>query len=96
MALTKQLMEMKCTSIDLHITHKNLFDRERFNAHTVPRMEEAIKGWQGDFWFKSHTLTERLGLKVRFTETGFAKQLADGFTQLAPLGGIIDDGLARL
>ena len=95
-ALNAESLAQKRTSIDLHITHKNLFDRERFNAYTIPRMQALTSGWEDDFWFKSHTLTERLGLKLRFTETGFGKQLAEGFTRLSVLGAVIDDGLAQL
>jgi hypothetical protein len=96
MALTAQVMSLKCTSIDLHIAHKNLFDRDRFNAYTLPLMEALTKDWQGDFTLKKNTLADRVSKFVRFTETGFPKQLADGFTQLAPLGAIIDEGLAHL
>lgn len=95
-ALSAEVWAQKAAPIDLHVTHKNLFDRERFNDYTIPRMEAVTRDWRGDFWFKQHTLTERLGIVVRFTATGFGKQMADGFTQLAALGSIIDDGLARL
>jgi hypothetical protein len=58
-ALTAETLANGATGIDLHITHKNLFDREHFNAYTVPQMEALTKTWQGEVWFKTHTTSER-------------------------------------
>lgn len=84
------------TGIDLHITHKNLFDRDRFNAYATAPMQSLVEAWSGDVWFKSHTISERLGMRVKFTRTNFPKQMAAAFTQLSTLGPIIDAGLAQL
>ena len=86
----------KVAGIDLHIGHKNLFDRDRFNAYATPRMAALVNTWEGDLWFKSHTVSERLGMQVKFTKTNFPKQMAAAFTQLAALGPIIDEALAQL
>ena len=92
--LTQDNLDAKTLSIDLHVCHKNLFDRERFNSHTVDRMEEVVNGWGVDGTRFSRTnLTERLSLPVRFTKTGFGKQIAAALTQMSELAPIIDDGL---
>lgn len=94
--LTASALAGSTTGIDLHVTHKNLFDRDKFNAYATPRMAELVKTWQGEVWFKEHTVSERLGMKVKFTKTNFPQQMAAAFTQLSALGPIIDSGLAQL
>ena len=95
--LTQESLDAKSLSIDLHVCHKNLFDREQFNSHTVERMEEVVIGWGVDGTRFSRTnLTERLSLPVRFTKSGFGKQVAAALTQMSELAPIIDDGLNRL
>jgi hypothetical protein len=89
-------LDNKVFGIDLHITHKNLFDRDKFNAYATPRIEELVKTWQGEIWLKTHTVSERLGMRVKFTKTNFPQQMAMTFTQLATVGPIIDAGLAQL
>ncbi|MYH62448.1 MAG: hypothetical protein F4148_12050 [Caldilineaceae bacterium SB0675_bin_29] len=92
--LTQDNLDSKTLSIDLHVCHKNLFDRERFNSHTVDRMEELVIGWGVEGTRFSRTnLTERLSLPVRFTKTGFGKQIAAALTRMSELAPIIDDGL---
>ncbi len=95
-ALTAETLAQGATGIDLHVTHKNLFDRERFNAYATPRMEALVATWPGEVWFKAHTISERLGMHVKFTKSGFPKQMAAAYRQLAALGPIIDAGLAQL
>ena len=95
--LTQENLDAKSLSIDLHVCHKNLFDRGQFNSHTVERMEEVVNGWGVDGTRFSRTnLTERLSLPVRFTKSGFGKQVAAAITQMSELAPIIDDGLDRL
>ena len=95
--LTQESLDAKTLSIDLHVCHKNLFDRERFNSLTVERMEEVVNGWEVDgIRFSRTNLTERLSLPVRFTKTGFGKQIAAALTQMSDLAPIIDDGLNQL
>ncbi|MCY4078917.1 MAG: hypothetical protein OXF54_01630 [Caldilineaceae bacterium] len=92
--LTQDNLDSKTLSIDLHVCHKNLFDRERFNSHTVDGMEELVIGWGVEGTRFSRTnLTERLSLPVRFTKTGFGKQIAAALTRMSELAPIIDDGL---
>ena len=84
-------------TIDLHVGHKNLFDRVQFNAFTVDRMEEVVTGWGTEgVRFSRTNLSERLSLPVRFTKSGFGKQVAAALTQMSDLAPIIDDGLSRL
>ena len=86
----------KTMQLDLHIGHRNLFDRERFNSLTIDRMAQVVETW-ADVSFSKHNLAERLSLTVSFTKTKFPQQIADGFAQLCTqLGPIIDDGLAKL
>ena len=95
--LTQETLDAKTLAIDLHIGHKNLFDREQFNAFTVDRMEEVANGWGTEgVRFSRTNLSERLSLPVRFTKSGFGKQVAAALTQLSELAPIIDDGLSRL
>ncbi|MBZ0299447.1 MAG: hypothetical protein K8J31_06905 [Anaerolineae bacterium] len=94
--LTAETLQNRATGIDLHITHKNLFDRDRFNAYATPRMKALVESWPDEIWFKEHTVSERLGLSVRFTKTNFPQQMAAAFTRLSALGPIIDAGLAQL
>ena len=95
--LTQENLDAKSLSIDLHVCHKNLFDRERFNVLTIERMEDVVNSWETDgIRFSRTNLTERLSLPVRFTKTGFGKQIAAALTQMSDLAPIIDDGLNQL
>jgi hypothetical protein len=86
----------KTLQLDLHIGHRNLFDREKFNLLTIPAMAEVVETWDSKVKFSKTNLSERLSLKVDFTKTGFAQQIAAGFAQMCSLGLILDDGLAQL
>lgn len=95
--LTQESLDAKTLSIDLHVCHKNLFDREKFNALTIDRLEEVANGWEAEgIRFSRTNLTDRMSLPVRFTKTGFGKQVAAALTQMSELAPIIDDGLNRL
>ncbi len=95
--LTQESLDAKSLSIDLHVCHKNLFDRVQFNDLTVDRMEQIVNGWDAEgIRFSRTNLTERLSLPVRFTKTGFGKQIAAALTQMSELAPVIDDGLSRL
>lgn len=94
--LTAESLQSKMIGIDLHIGHKNLFDREKFNDLTIPHMAALVLTWENELKFSSNTLSSRLSMQMPFTKTGFATQLADAFTQLCSLGSIIDEGLAQL
>ena len=95
--LTGEALATKTLSIDLHVGHRNLFDRERFNALTVERMAEIAEGWNVEgLRFSRTNLSERLSMPVRFTKSGFGKQVAAALTQLSELAPVIDDGLSRL
>lgn len=95
--LTQESLDEKSLSIDLHVCHKNLFNREQFNSHTVERMEELVNAWGVEgIRFSRTNLTERLSLPVRFTKSGFGKQIAAALTQMSELAPIIDDGLDKL
>lgn len=94
--LTAESLASKTIGIDLHIGHKNLFDREKFNDLTISHMAEIVSTWENDLKFSKDTLSSRLNMQVPFTKTGFATQLTTAFTQLCTLGSIIDKGLADL
>lgn len=94
--LTADSLQSKTLGIDLHIGHKNLFDREKFNELTVSAMAEVVSTWQTDIKFSADNLSNRLSLTIPFTKTGFATQVAQALTQLAALSLIIDEGLAQL
>ena len=95
--LTAEALTAKTLSLDLHVGHRNLFDRERFNALTVARMEEIAAGWDVEgLRFSRTNLSERLSMPLRFTKGGFGKQVAAALTQMSELAPVIDDGLARL
>ena len=95
--LTEEALAAKILTIDLHIGHRNLFDRERFNALTVKRIAEVVSGWDVEgMRFSRTNLSERLSLPVRFTKASFGKQVAAALTQLSELAPILDDGLAQL
>ncbi|MXX26193.1 MAG: hypothetical protein F4Z82_12225 [Caldilineaceae bacterium SB0668_bin_21] len=95
--LTQESLDAKTLSIDLHVCHKNLFDREKFNALTIDRLEEVANGWEAEgIRFSRTNLTDRMSLPVRFTKTGFGKQVSAALTQMSELAPIIDDGLNRL
>ena len=60
-------------------------------------MEEVANGWEAEgVRFSRTNLSERLSLPVRFTKSGFGKQVAAALSQLSELAPIIDDGLSRL
>ena len=86
----------KTLQLDLHIGHRNLFDREKFNQLTIPVISEVVGTWDGAVKFSKTNLSERLSLIVKFTKTGFAEQIAAGFAQMCALGPPIDEGLAQL
>ncbi len=95
--LTEEALHAKTLSIDLHVGHRNLFDRQQFNALTVERMAEIVEGWDVEgLRFSRTNLSERLSMPVRFTKSGFGKQVAAALAQMSELAPIIDDGLARL
>lgn len=86
----------KTLQLDLHVGHRNLFDREKFNEFTIPRMAEVTQDWDNVVRFSKTNLSDRLSLNIRFTKTGFAKQVATAFQQLSTLAPIIDEGIAHL
>lgn len=95
--LTEETLAAKRLTIDLHVGHKNLFDRERFNELTVARMAEVVESWEVEgLRFSRTNLSERLSMPVRFTKSGFGKQVAEALTTMRELAPVIDDGLARL
>lgn len=94
--LSAESLEDRILQLDLHIGHRNLFDREKFNTLTIPRMAEVVEGWEEEIKFSRSNLSDRLSLWIKFTKTGFADQVAAGFARLAELSPIIDEGLARL
>jgi hypothetical protein len=94
--LTTESLSTKKLGLDLHIGHRNLFDRVKFNEITIPRMAEVVATWDDDYRFSKKNLTNRLSIEVPFTKTGFAEQLIRAFTRFSPLGSIIDEGLAQL
>jgi hypothetical protein len=96
MGLDDESLTQKRAFIDLHIAHRNLFDRVRFNELTIPHMAEVVATWEGDVTFSKKNLGERLRVMVPFTKSGFAKQITAGFAKVCALGDIIDEGLAQL
>lgn len=94
--ISAESIDKKIARLDLHVGHRNLFDREKFNELTVPRMAEIVSGWEGNLRFSKTNLSDRLSLELPFTKTRFAEQLTDGFTLMSSLAPIIDDGLAQL
>lgn len=94
--LTAENMAEKKLQLDLHIGHRNLFDREKFNQLSIPRMAEVVENWDEEVKFSKSNLSDRMSLWIKFTKTGFADQLSAGFARLAQLSPIIDDGLAKL
>ncbi|NJN43468.1 MAG: hypothetical protein HC806_01155 [Anaerolineae bacterium] len=93
--LDEAALESKQLRIDLHVGHRNLFDRTEFNARTMPKMETLVSSWD-DVKFSRTNLSDRLHIHVSFTKTGFAKQIATAFTRLSALGPIIDGGIKGL
>ncbi|MCA9973703.1 MAG: hypothetical protein KC425_25995 [Anaerolineales bacterium] len=94
---TAESLETGELRIDLHIGHRNLFDRARFNELTVPRMAVAAAALGDKVQFNARNLSDRLYVMVPFTKSGFGKQVAAGFAELCTtFGPIIDDGLAQL
>ena len=95
--LTQENLDAKTLSIDLHVCHKNLFDREKFNALTIDRLEEVANSWEAEgIRFSRTNLTDRMSLPVRFTKTGFGIQVSAALTQMSELAPIIDEGLNEL
>jgi hypothetical protein len=94
--LTAECLTHKRLQLDLHVGHRNLFDREKFNEITIPQMTEVVDGWEGEIRFSKTNLSDRLSIWIKITKTGFGDQAAAGFAQLAKLSPIIDNGLARL
>ena len=96
-SLTEETLAAKTLSIDLHVCYRNLFDRQQFNALTVERMGEIVEGWDVEgLRFSRTNLSERLSMPVRFTKSGFSKQVAAALAQMSELAPIIDDGMDRL
>jgi hypothetical protein len=93
--LDQNSLDIKSVTLDLHVGHRNLFDRQRFNELTIHQMETATKTL-GLAKFSKTNLSARLSLAVKFTKTGFSKQITNALTQLSVLGPIIDDGLKQL
>lgn len=96
MGITAESLNENIARLDLHVGHRNLFDREKFNELTVPRMADIVATWEGSVRFSKNNLSDRLSLEVPFTKTRFAEQLTAGFSQLNSLTPIIDEGLANL
>jgi len=95
--MTAESLAEKSLRLDLHIGHRNLFDREQLNELTIPQMKEVVTAWGDRYHLSTRNLSERLHVIVPFTKTGFAKQITAEFTKLCTeLGPIIDDGLAQL
>lgn len=95
LGLSNEALKKKQAQIDLHIGHRNLFDRARFNELTLDRMANITADWS-NCTFSRKNLSERLSVTVPFTKSGFATQLAAALAQISALGPIIDDGLAQL
>ena len=91
-------LENKTLQIDLHIGHRNLFDRERFNELTIDSMAEVVDSWNNaDIRFSKKNLSERLSVPVKFSQSGFPKQISNALTPLClELAPIIDEGLLKL
>jgi hypothetical protein len=97
MGLSAENLASKTLSLDLHIGHRNLFDREKFNQITIPKMAEAVSSWEDvQVKFSRQNLSERLTVQIKFTKIGFPDQVTKAFTRLSALGPIIDEGLAKL
>ena len=94
--LTPESLVEKKLQIDLHIGHRNLFDRVKFNELTIPKIAAVVEGWDMPYKFSKSNLSERLSIWVPFTKSAFARKVAIGFTQMATLGDIIDAGIAQL
>ena len=93
LGFTAESVAEKQVRLDLHIGHRNLFDREAFNALTIPRMAALVETWDGEVGFSKTNLSDRVHVIQPFRKSKFAQDVADGFERLAALGGIIDDGL---
>lgn len=96
MALSAEGLSRRRTQIDLHIGHRNLFDRVQFNKLTVDPMAQVVDSWQTAFRFSRRNLSERLSIEVPFTKTRFTAQLTQGFARAVTLAPIIDEGLKQM
>ena len=94
--MTPESLAEKKLQIDLHVGHRNLFDRVKFNEYTIPKMEEVVATWDQPYKFSKTNLSDRLSIWVPFTKSAFAKKVAVGFAQVCTLGVIIDEGIAQL
>lgn len=94
--LTAESLETKKLQLDLHIGHRNLFDREKFNELTIPKMADVVEKWDDEVKFSKTNLSDRVSLWIKITKIAFADQAAAGFARLAELSPIIDEGLVRL
>ena len=94
--LTAESLAEKKLQIDLHVGHRNLFDRVKFNEFTVPKIAAVVETWKIPYKFSKTNLSERLSIWVPFTKTGFAKKVAAGFELMCQFGDIIDEGIAQL
>ena len=97
LAIDERCLKNKVANIQLHITHKNVLpDRDKFNQYTIPRMAVLVSQWDSRYELSETQLSERLNLNVSFTQSNFAKKVADEMTQVCQLGVIIDEALAKL
>ncbi len=94
--MTAESLKTKKLQLDLHIGHRNLFDREKFNEITIPQMAAVVATWPAGYRFSKTNLAERLSVDIPFTKTGFANQVADALNNMNALAAIIDAGIAKL
>jgi hypothetical protein len=94
--MTPESLVEKKLQIDLHVGHRNLFDRVKFNEYTIPKMQSVIETWEIPYKFSTKNLSERLSIWVPFTKSAFAKKVSAGFAQMSTLGSIIDEGISQL
>ena len=96
LGFTSESIATKSVRFDLHIGHRNLFDRAAFNELTVSRMAEIAAAWEGEYRFSASNLSDRVHFTQPFRKSKFATDIADGFERLSAFGDVIDDGLRRL
>jgi hypothetical protein len=81
-----ETLKNRSLALELHVGHRNLFDRERFNEITLPAMRELVSSWGSGCQLSATHLSSRLHADVPFTRTGFADQLAAELTRWSGLG----------
>lgn len=95
--ISPQALAKKTVQIDLHVGHKNVFDRQAFNKRTVTKLEQAVSTWDGlEYRFSRTNLSERLNLKWPVTKSKFVVQLTAGFKKMDELSAILDEGFEDL